>query len=121
MNHEEIKKKYPKTWEKFEDFAIENPELEADVFGYSDDYVDDINRLSLITLSGYLFGFFDKQGIYINFVCERNTPDDYLYSFKWFIRGYAVSKEEYDNRPKAWEAAFIKAFSIIEEKLCNQK
>ena len=112
----EIAKKCPKAWDKFENFAIVDSELEADSFGYSDDYVDDINRLSLTTLSGYMFKFFDNQDIYIIVVYDKIAHDDF-YLFRWCIRGYVVSKEEYHNRQEAEQAAFKKAFEILEKQL----
>ena len=113
MDFGEIKKKYPKAWERFEDFAIESPELEADVFGYSDDYVDDINRLNLITLSGYLFGFFDKQNLVIMVTL----------SGRWYWRVCSLEiptvwsnlkTPGLNSRKETEAAAFTKAFEILE-------
>ena len=121
MNFEQIKERYPKAWEKFENFAIVDPELEADSVGYSDDYVDDINRLSLTTLSGYLFRFFDEQGIYI-VIDWCNFEYRITVYFPKFDIVYPCNEENieeyqwFKTRQEAEQAAFTKAFEILEQK-----
>ncbi|KKK78428.1 hypothetical protein LCGC14_2843650 [marine sediment metagenome] len=120
MNLEEIKKKYPKAWEKFENFAIVDPELEADSFGYSDDYVDDINRLSLTTLSGYLYRFFDEQGIRPHVLTLPNgTFRPYLFKQSgkvWLVLELEEYEYGFQTRQQAEQATFTKAFEILEQK-----
>lgn len=120
MNFEEIKEKYPKAWQKFEDFTIEDPDIEADIYGYSDNFVDDIIQLSLTTLSGYLFKFFDGQRIRPHvFTSPNGTFRPYLYKKSgkiWLMLELEEYEYGFQSRQEAKQAVFKKAFEIVEDK-----
>ena len=99
MNFEEIKRKYPKAWEKFEAFAS------YECYDWVGGGIED--------LSGWLFKFFDDQGIHIEIYIIYGGGNR---QFGWAID--ELNKENglrYKIRTKAWEAAFPKAFEILED------
>ena len=110
---DEIKKDSQKAWAKFEDYAIENPDIEADIYNYSDDFADDLEQVSIPTLIGHLELFFDEQGIYVEI---ENINEN---SFCWEITNPTTIYEHGFNksRTEAWQSAIPKAFEILEKSL----
>ncbi len=115
---DKIKKKYPKAWEKFEKF------VEVDMRGYGeigDRIWHKLDKMDIGILSGWLFRFFDEQGIQV-FITPNYDPDENMGDF---IQGgvayyiLADKKEQqklpFNSRTEAEESAFTKAFEILEE------
>lgn len=114
MNFEKIKKKYPKAYLKYSQFLGEQ--------GYSILY---FKSNPLEAQSGFLFKFFDEQGIIIN-IC--GTPDydsacegKNVYNYDWEIyggdeMGCVDDGKFYKSRQEAKQAALTKAFGILENK-----
>ena len=108
MNWTEIAQKYPKGYNKLSDdyLGVFGPD---DIFPYEDFYLRD------------LYDFFDAQGIipYLEFNVEEQLW------FYWVVLKYpdghysggGAGGWKPEERKKAEEAAFLKAFEIIEEQL----
>ena len=104
MDFNKIKEKYPKAWEKCDNFI-----------GCT--WLELWHKESIYVLSGWLFRFFDEQGIFIT--VEFNM----FFHFNWkFITTPEIDKVghsdyDYSTRTEAKEKAFEKAFEILENKL----
>ena len=110
MNFEQIKKKYPKSWEKWIDyFHCHNKD-----YHHLLQFFTDNKRLLYETesLSGWLFRFFDEQGMIIII-----SYDSYGGKYYWKIyHSTAVEGESFwSSRQEAEQAAFTKTFEILEE------
>ena len=121
VKHKEIKKKYPKTWGKFIQFIysrewdniLENKYLKINKTSEFESYVE---SLSFESLSGWLFKFFDDQGIYIAIECisfggriwetRITSSHGLLYKSEILLK----------SRQEAKQIAFTKAFEILENK-----
>jgi len=121
---EEIKKKYPKAWEKFlkcyySEFLVQFPNA-------------DLNRMwkidptkNLKSQIGHLFTFFDEQRIYI-VLQDFFLTEERKTIIKWTVGHYdkdghtltdqELYNKQFESRPEAWQAAFTKAFEILESK-----
>lgn len=102
MNWNEIDNKYPKAYKEFGNWI--------DKDGYDTDRD--------------LYDFFDEQGIYIHIYNTR------ILAWYWEIEEYRNGRLynediecpiSYKSRKEAEEQAFLKAFFILEEKLCEGK
>ena len=109
---EQIKKDCPDAWEKFNLFyySINTNRLTTKY----------INSIEIHTIIGDLLLFFDEQGI-------RIIIEDTIirHNFKYKINVYDDQKQfnyqefditDYPSRLEAWQAAFTKAFEILESK-----
>ena len=94
---DEIKKKYPKSWEKWNEYMSRYTTMW------------EINLLE--NLSGSLFRFFDKQEIYIEIIITTNSKK-FFYEIN---RKANLPYEKFNSRTEAEESAFTKAFGILEE------
>ena len=95
---EEIKKKYPKAWDKFKDY-------------YRRTYAPE--EVQFEALIGHLFTFFDEQGIYITIEYYVNLYTNERWRYWISERIGSV----FESRTEAWTAAFTKAFEILEGKI----
>lgn len=119
MNFEQIKKKYPKAWEKFKDFNLHKRT------GCFDKNVEDyIKSWKFESLSGWLFRFFDEQNIVIliDAMSSKRFEGHYIWGYKIF-RYWSDKSPAHDShaeilqiREEAEQAAFTKAFEILEKK-----
>lgn len=112
MNWKEIKENYPKGWAKLQ--------LSQSIGKYGEIKISQWMSLSSegfgdITLRDF-YDFFDEQGIYIELTLEKggrfhvdilDKEAEYLF----------IIKEIFNTRTEAEEAAFNKAFEILENKL----
>jgi len=110
MNRDEIKIKYPKSFDTLNEWM--NNIVETDRIGIW-------WNVLFSEIRGFLYDFFDEQKIYIeiNFI-------DYEPFFAWCISSKTesdLSRIMYGNRNQAEEQAFSKAFEILEEKLNESK
>ncbi len=106
---EEIKKKYPKAWEKWQNYTKDH--CLAVRIDYTEFYVSGEDFLDII---GWLFKFFDEQGIHI--AIDWNN---FKYSYTLYVPHHDIVSDDsswYESRIEAWEAAFTKAFGILEEQ-----
>jgi len=110
MNFEEIKKKYPEAWDKFHIWLWESMGLPPD------EKLPDLINDRFESLSGWLFNFFDEQGIVIVLdLDEKNQYKTWLFEISdnghWEHIEYG-----FQTRPEAKQASFTKAFEILEQK-----
>ena len=113
---EEIKKKYPKAWDMFEQFMychLGEEHILRTNENTIKEFIKVINsKLPLEILSGWLFRFFDEQGIYIEIYSIPN-PREYMYMIN---RNWDRDMPNLKTRQEAEQAAFTKAFEILEGK-----
>jgi hypothetical protein len=118
MQFNSIKNKYPKAWRTLEECY---GKMRIEKYGYL--YRTKITgEESQFTYASF-YDFFDSHRIYImvNY-CLPNPPFDFLIANgnKEGLEDYWVnSKYRYSHRTKAEDAAFKKAFELLEEKLLN--
>jgi len=111
---EQIKKDCPGALEMFVNWITQNaaliPYLNQEQF---------IINVSVEFLIGWLFRFFDEQGIYIdiNFIDPKNKWDCTIWLYS--EHGGMVAEEcgSSKSRIKAWQAAIPKAFEIYQKQL----
>ena len=126
---EEIKEKCPKGWEMFLEYYFNESEIRFQIkrYGSVDKLTQQINEVDFESLIGWLFRFFDEQGIHIDIFADFNDSEHRLTGFGFLIWHKVEGGEGYywtDNsggtycksRTEAWKAAFIKSFEILEEK-----
>ncbi|MCK5606295.1 hypothetical protein KAR91_30625 [Candidatus Pacearchaeota archaeon] len=107
MNWKEIKEKYPKAWKCCYDWSDTHFETDIPIYAIGD----------ILTLR-HLYDFFDENDINI-FVRLSDITNSFL-PFDWDIVYediYHSSYLEYKTRKEAEQAAFTKAFEILEQKL----
>lgn len=109
-NAKEIIGKYPKAITSLKNWL--EGELQAPA-------EDDLLELILTHNPRILYDFFDEKGIYVSIdkYYSKNTEKEP--NFNWGIeKGDSdyESEEEYDDRPAVEEAAFIKAFEILDNE-----
>lgn len=67
---------------------------------------------------GYLYDFFDEQGIYIYLdPCSCHSPPLWNWCIIQHDKELFIAFKEHKNRLKAEQAAFTKAFELLNEKL----
>jgi len=103
---DEIKKKYPKAWEKFINWFAEKTSVER---LDSEHY---ILNMFFEHRSGWLFRFFDEQRIYISVIY---SGIEYYYQ-RWDQDMIETSDDTFKSRTDAEKSAFEKAFEILEGK-----
>jgi hypothetical protein len=110
MNFDETKKKYPKAWEKFVAYSFDGSDNRYWIL--TDEMKGNVSFLELI---GYLFKFFDEQKLIVMVTL----------SGRWYWRICSLEiptvwsnlkTPGLDNRQEAEQAAFTKAFKILEGK-----
>ena len=125
MNWKEIKDKHPKALQAclnwFSPSAIKMYDLQITTSHGSIVY-DDGGNCGLIGIRD-LYDFFDEQDIYIEISylaiidpMPIGSNEGWWYTINH--RSYETSK---DTRPETEEAAFLKAFEILEEKLRSEE
>ena len=95
MNWREIQKKYPKAF----------------------DILIDWRMLSTVGMRD-LYDFFDGEGIYVSIECSGGCGE-YRIDYEWvdYDKGDELVKSDWMlNRKIAEEAAFLKAFEILEQR-----
>ena len=118
MNFEKIKKKYPKAWEMFFVFIATESERDYQLQKYGD---LELERGGISTvpesLSGWLYKFFDEQGIVVQLYFHNYHGWSALVGNmkKEIIKHRWTSMYE-KTRQEAEQAAFTKAFEILENK-----
>ena len=121
MNFEQIKNKYPKAYKMWLQFFYakiwdELLKNEYTKLTKTSEFEDFTFSLNIESLSGWLFKFFDEQGIVI--VLNPDEQDKYktwLYEI-CIIGHWEYIKCNFESRPKAEQAAFEKTFGILEKK-----
>lgn len=112
MNFEKIKKKYPKASRKWWDYYTTNV-LRDDLSFVL--FEQEFKYIKLESLSGWLFKFFDEQGIYISIDVWNLLEKAEI---RWNIdtqSGYGeIGKAK--TRQNAEQTTFTKAFEILEYK-----
>jgi len=111
----------------FEQIKKDSP----DAFKVWNNYISQYDQLwdlkPLESVIGWLFTFFDKQGIYIVlndfFKVKPNMESD----LKWTIGHYDKDgctltdiesfNKQFESRSEAWQAAIPKAFEILQKQL----
>ena len=120
MNWKEIKKKYPKAHKKFGIWADKHGEYcDIDLEYLWINYPPLCETLNHTFYDDRdLYDFFDEQGIIIEIICEYKP--NLGWRFMSYIN-YRLSCENnwiskwYKSRKKVEEAAFLKAFEILEK------
>ena len=111
MNWDKIKEKYPKAWEKCDNFI-----------GCT--WLELWHKESIYVLSGWLFRFFDEQGIYITVAFNNEFGQGEFHQYWIGEIDIKIEEDEYTGdyfersktRIEAEEKAFEQAFSILESK-----
>ena len=99
-------KAYPKAWELFDNSMPVDPLTLDDIY-----------------LIGPLYRFLDDGGIHVNvfLLATYSTYPEYGYDILVYNNGKRESnyyeKRNFHTRPEAEDAAFIKAFEILEERI----
>ncbi len=116
MNWKEIKKKYPKAWM-----------LLMEWFWYKKNITLGIELSRIFMPERKLYDFFDEQKtfIVINHYWMHNyrNDDDSGETFKtkgrlhWSFQIFSFRMPNFESRIEAEQAAFLKAFEILEKKL----
>ena len=120
MNWKENKKKYPKSCyllEKYlgghkkDDYSSHEFEYIINGLNYKDEYFEP-QTLGLRSL----YDFFDEQEIHIQ-ITVKCAMDNSVWYLAYIWAGQVDEHlPDKDTRPKAEQAAFLKAFEILEEK-----
>ena len=100
---DEIKKKFPKAWQMFYDWLLYDAGIDSTMILCDPE-----------TVSGWQYKFFDEQGIIIEI--EYHIFGEV---FGYYIIGTwrkLWTKENFNTRQEAEQAAFTKAFGILEDK-----
>lgn len=111
MNWKEIKERHPKSWRQ-----IKNSRLFVDKIYFDDDGVVTIHS----EWDRHLYDFFDENEIYVD-VSAKCALDDstwfigYVWALEPDVNEY-IEKED-QSRKVVENAAFLKAFEILEGKL----
>ena len=109
MNWTEIQKKYPKGYKK----ACKR-------YGVKD-IVTILEERLLHIDNRYLYDLFDGEGIYVSIECSGGCGE-YRIDYEWvdYDKGDELVKSDWMlNRKIAEEAAFLKAFEILENRENN--
>ena len=115
-------KAYPKAWADFVFYLINQ---DTHLFEYDihepDKWVE-VLKIPHESLSGWLYRFLDEKGIHVDILMRTDLADIerplvfgakiWYVKFEWQIQDLG----KFDSRPEAEEAAFIKAFEILEER-----
>lgn len=115
MDYKEIKEKYPKAWAAFVNWGFTKSFFSDLLFG-------DINKFEETIMSNSkpnreLYDFFDGSRLFV-VPTLGSEVFDFGFSIMNGNREYIYCNYAfYNTREKAEEAAFIKAFEILEEKL----
>ena len=100
MNWQETKEKYPKAWMKADNYF--GCSRMGDIYGDRHPNVRD------------LYDFFDEQEIFI--LIDRATADREFY-YALDLGDWLLDERYYKTRLEAEQAAFNKAFEILENRL----
>lgn len=115
MNWKLIKEKYPKAWEKF--LSQFHKVMDMPIYVIGDDGTHLYVEYGLEYIPRFLYDFFDEQGMVMLIDCN---PEDRFYGYLLNIKCCFIVDSDtdyYKTRTEAEEAAFTKAFKILEEKL----
>jgi len=127
MNWEEINKKYPKAFDLFFEWFKGDPKA-----GMTKKEFLEVN--DIVIMYGNLrelYDFFDEQEIYITITRSHGFDADICkgcecYPYIEVNRELAILARDrhkgnhFKSRTEAEEAAFTKAFFLLEDKLCKQ-
>ena len=110
---DEIKKKYPKAWKKYVDWHSGK----SSMIPYLNEEVNSeekfIENMFFEYLSGWLFRFFDEEGIHISI---HYSGVEYYYQYWMDGNLLETSDDTFKSRDEAEKAAFEKAFEILEKR-----
>ena len=106
-------KQHPKVWAEFDGWLVDTFELEMNF------------ELALITnetpaIIGYLYRFLDDKGIEVFIIPNHKPRMAYIrdgFAYIIFNRPDDISRDGFKTRPEEEEAALIKAFEILEERI----
>ena len=120
MNWTEIKEKYPKGFNLFEQhFIKEEPEIHCFKIIGNGIWVNWRKEVETYFEERLLYDFFDENGIFISIEYNSDEP----MCFDWYIWTESMTASNleipmvYKERTNAESAAFEKAFKILEDRL----
>lgn len=126
MNWKEIKERHPKAFDKFykwqwgnQEYKFHNRNIYFEHSNYPESRSIDIWGISFQSMckGRRFYDFFDEQGIFIELMPPYSF-DEGMNNYEWQIHPMGeVSPTCYKSRTEAEEAAFNKAFEILENKL----
>ena len=101
MMFDKIRQDNPKAWNKFYYWLLNDAGIDSTMILCDPE-----------TVSGWLYKFFDEQGIYIEIF---SAPNPRCF-FTQINRHPPMVIPKYNTRQEAEQAAFTKAFEILEER-----
>jgi len=116
MNWNEIKEKYPESWNKLREWRkyIDYCETQDDLGHY---ITDGVHRVGVWIYFNKrdLYDFFDEQHVYV--VVSYLAGSLFMIAGWTYMINQSVCDRDFKTRIEAEEQAFLKAFEILEDRI----